>query len=76
MKLVWVLSILTAQAVSTVAYAAQKSPHAAPPAEMMDGSAQEPMNLHQHATPAHSQSRYEQKQRGCRAIPIPDECLN
>jgi hypothetical protein len=75
MKLIWVVSVLAACGLSSPAFAAETN-HASPPSEMIDEPSQAPVDLHRQAVPAHSQSRYERKQRGCRAIPIPDECLN
>lgn len=75
MKLVWAVTILAACALSSPAFAAGTN-HASSPSETSDESGQAPVNLQRQAAPTRSQSRYERKQRGCRAIPIPDECLN
>ncbi|MDB5593855.1 MAG: hypothetical protein JWM36_816 [Hyphomicrobiales bacterium] len=75
MKLVWVVSILAACALSSAASAAETN-HVSSPSELVDEPSRAPVDLHRQAVPAHSQSRYERKQRGCRAVPVPDECLN
>lgn len=80
MKHVLLVSIVAVQVFAGAAMAQQGMARA----PQVHGNAGEqpeagrPMDLGAPPSPAtaRAQSRYEKKQRGCRAIPIPDECLN